>query len=245
MHAVLPEVEWDGVLEHIQATTLGLKVHTCRARRTLIEMIRERGMFPSPTQRQCTSDLKRGPIERTIRGLVKARIRSWVGRGPEAKIGTQERVDALAAGMGLVVNCMGMRADESPNRAKLKTLKFNEANSKNGREWYDWLPVHKWTVNEVFAKIASARQVPHWAYALGMTRLSCVFCIMSNKGDLAIAAKHNPHLYRTYVDLEHSTGQVMMMPSKSKGRLTLEQITGVTAKSHAELAELAVLPIGQ
>lgn len=210
VHAVLPEVEWDGVLEHIQATTLGLKVHTCRSRRTLIEMIRERGMFPSPTQRQCTSDLKRGPIERTIR----------------------------QSGHKLIVNCMGMRAEESPNRAKLKTLKFSEKNSKNAREWYDWLPVHDWTVKEVFAKISSAGQVPHWAYALGMSRLSCCFCIMSSKEDLTIAARHNPRLYRRYVDLEHSTGQVMLMPSKTKGRLTLEQVTGVIAKTETELASL-------
>lgn len=210
VHAVLPEVEWDGVLEHIQATTLGLKVHTCRSRRTLIEMIRERGMFPSPTQRQCTSDLKRGPIERTIR----------------------------QSGHKLIVNCMGMRAEESPNRAKLKTLKFSEKNSKNGREWYDWLPIQDWSVGEVFAKIASVGQVPHWAYALGMSRLSCCLCIMSSKADLTIAAKHNPKLYRTYVDLEHSTGQVMLMPSKTKGRLTLEQVTGVIAKTEAELATL-------
>ena len=210
VHAVLPEVEWDGVLEHIQATTLGLKVHTCRSRRTLLEMVQERGMFPSPTQRQCTSDLKRGPIERTIR----------------------------QSGHKLIVNCMGMRAEESPNRAKLKTLKFSEKNSKNAREWYDWLPVHDWTVKEVFAKISSAGQVPHWAYALGMSRLSCCFCIMSSKEDLTIAARHNPRLYRRYVDLEHSTGQVMLMPSKTKGRLTLEQVTGVIAKTETELASL-------
>ena len=39
----------------------------------------------------------------------------------------------------------------------------------------------------------------------------------------------DPALYRKYVDLERSTGQVMLMPSKTNGRRTLEQVTGVLA----------------
>ncbi|MBL0931803.1 MAG: phosphoadenosine phosphosulfate reductase family protein [Alphaproteobacteria bacterium] len=201
VHAHLPEVEWDGVLDHINATAGGLPVHVCQARRTLLRMIEERGMFPSPQQRQCTSDLKRGPIERTIRGL----------------------------GYKLIVNCMGMRAEESPNRAKLDALKVSVRNSKAGREWYDWLPIHGLKAGDVFDIIGAAGQQPHWAYSAGMTRLSCCFCIMSSQRDLATAARLNPTLYRRYVDLERSIGRTMLMPSKTLGRRTLEQITGVAA----------------
>jgi hypothetical protein len=35
-----------------------------------------------------------------------------------------------------------MRAQESSARAKLETLQLNQKNSKAGREWYDWLPIH-------------------------------------------------------------------------------------------------------
>lgn len=201
LHAVLPDVEWDGVMEHVYDTTLGIPVHTCQSRRTLLQMISERGMFPSPKNRQCTSDLKRGPIERTVRGLNSK----------------------------LIVNCMGMRAEESSGRSKLATFKRNQKNSNSKREWYDWLPIHDWKVGEVFEAIASVGQKPHWAYAAGMSRLSCVFCIMSNTKDLTTAAKLNPSLYKKYVELERSTGQVMMMPSKSRGRLTLVDITGIAA----------------
>ena len=38
-------------------------------KRTYLEMVEQRGMFPSPQFRQCTSDLKRGPIEKFIRAL--------------------------------------------------------------------------------------------------------------------------------------------------------------------------------
>lgn len=214
VHAVLPEVEWEGVPEHIEATVGSTPIHYCQSRRTLIQMIEERGMFPSPAQRQCTSDLKRGPIERTIRHLVKA------------------RKEAGVESPGLIVNCMGMRAEESPKRSKLQPFKFNPANSLNGREWYDWLPIHDWKVEEVFGAIAAAGQKPHWAYEAGMSRLSCVFCIMSSKADLITAAKLNPKMYARYVGLERSTGQVMIMPAKIQGilnKLSLEQITGIQA----------------
>lgn len=201
VHAVLPEVDWDGVEEHVRATTTGLPVHTCRARRTLLQMIEERGMFPSPSQRQCTSDLKRGPIEKVIRHL----------------------------GNKLIVNCMGMRAEESPKRSKLETFKFSERNSKAGREWYEWLPIHEWSIGQVFEEILAAGQKVHWAYYAGMSRLSCCFCIMSSKDDLRTAAQLKPELYATYVALERSTGQVMLMPSKTHGRLTLEDVTGIKA----------------
>ena len=32
-------------------------------KRTYLEMVEQRGIFPSPQFRQCTSDLKRGPID--------------------------------------------------------------------------------------------------------------------------------------------------------------------------------------
>lgn len=220
VHADLGAVEWAGAIGHILATTAGEPLHTCRARRTLLEMIEERGMFPSPQQRQCTSDLKRGPIERTIRRILKSDWRAAAGLPP------------------LVVNCMGMRAEESTSRKKLNPFKFSVRNSKAGREWYDWLPIHGWTEAQVFGAIAAAGQQPHPVYSLGMTRFSCVFCIMASEQDLRTAARlatehpellNDPHLYRKYLDLERSTGQVMLMPSKTRGRRTLDEVTGVPA----------------
>lgn len=202
VHAVLPDVEWEGVEAHIRSTIQPQQLHTCSARRTLLEMVEERGMFPSPTRRQCTSDLKRGPIERTVRRF----------------------------GVKRIVNCMGMRAAESSSRAKLAEWKFSARNSKAGRDWHDWLPIHQWSTEEVFQMIALAGQTPHWAYAAGMTRLSCCFCIMASRADLRRAAELNPALYRRYVDLERRIGQVMVMPTKANGRLGQEQVTGVPVR---------------
>lgn len=226
VHADLGAVEWAGAVGHIRATTNGEPLHICSARRNLLQMIEERGMFPSPTLRQCTSDLKRGPIERTIRAITRERQ----AQGIEA--------------WGLVVNCMGMRAQESASRKKLPAFQHSARNSKAGREWYDWLPIHDATEAQVFAAIAAAGQQPHPVYAMGMRRFSCVFCIMATEEDLRTAARlaterpgllNDPHLYRRYVQLEKSTGQVMLMPKSRKGqapeRRTLEQITGVIAEA--------------
>lgn len=199
IHASLGRVEWAGAEEHIRATIGDVPLQVCRSRRELLQMVEERGMFPSPQQRQCTSDLKRGPIERTIRHT----------------------------GHKLIVNCMGMRAEESSSRAKLTTLKRSERNSKAGREWYDWLPIHDWPVAKVFQTIREAGQEPHPVYAKGMTRFSCCFCIMASQHDLRTAAQLNPPLYREYVLLERRIGQTMLMPSKTHGRRTLEEVTGI------------------
>ena len=199
VHAILHEVDWPGIPEHIEAT-VSHPVSYVAAAKSLLDMAAQRGMFPSPTQRQCTSDLKRGPIETFIRRYLK--------QHPEFQ--------------GRVVSCMGFRAEESPARAKLQTLVKSERNSRAGRTWYDWLPIHHLTTQEVFAEIKAAGQQPHWAYRAGMTRLSCVFCIMASTQDLRTAAQLKPDLYRRYAELEQRLGFTLSMSRK-----TLPEITGV------------------
>ena len=70
----------------------GLELSLVRnPRRTYLEMVEQRGMFPSAQYRQCTSDLKRGPIEKYIRSLPHK----------------------------VIVNCIGIRAEESSARSRL------------------------------------------------------------------------------------------------------------------------------
>jgi 3'-phosphoadenosine 5'-phosphosulfate sulfotransferase (PAPS reductase)/FAD synthetase len=194
VHASLGEVEWPGALElaQDQAKAAGLTFIVARPVTGFLEMVERRfetrpdaPSWPSPKYRQCTSDLKRGPIEREIRRYAKAN------------------------GFTKVVNCTGLRAAESPNRAKLSVLAANSRNTTAGREWLEWLPIHNLTTAEVFSIIAGAGQQPHAAYAAGNERLSCVFCIMGSKGDLQRGARANPDLFRRYVELEQRTGYTM------------------------------------
>lgn len=202
VHADLGEIEWSGCETLIRDTIGDLPLIVCKAASSFWDMVDRRKMFPSPSNRQCTSDLKRTPIEREIRRYLKA--------NPQFN--------------GLVVNCMGLRAEESASRKKLATLKFSARNSKAGREWHEWLPIHDMTEVEVFATIAQAGEKPHWVYKAGMRRKSCAFCIMACDSDLTRAAELRPALYARYVAKERELGFTLSM-----SRRTLPEITGIAA----------------
>lgn len=205
LNADLGEVEWEGNLEDIHATASGITIMSCRnERRTLLQTVEERGMWSSPQYQQCTSDQKRGPLTRETRRYLKVYPRFG----------------------GRVVNCIGIRAAESNSRSKRKALSFNSDNSKAGREWWDWLPIFDLETDEVFDVIANAGQVPHWAYAAGMSRVSHVFCITASRANLTTAARLRPDLYRRYVELERRIGHTLSMD-----RCPLEAVTGLSIES--------------
>lgn len=206
-HAALGRVEWPGALEHARdgAMRYGLPFLKCVAKRNFLQIVRERfasrpevPCWPSASCRQCTSDLKRGPIRREVRRLAKFACRK------------------------LVVNCMGERAQESPSRAKKATLVLNKSMCTKSREWWDWMPIHSLTTQDVFSAIELAGEKPHWAYAAGNERLSCTFCILGSKNDLRNGAKQRPELYREYVQLERDTGYTM-----HQSRKPLTVLTGI------------------
>ncbi|WP_431144989.1 phosphoadenosine phosphosulfate reductase family protein [Pseudomonas alvandae] len=195
VHASLGAMEWPGAMElaRDQAAAAGLPFIVARAGKTLLEMVERRfesrpdvPSWPSASHRQCTSDLKRGPIQREVRRYAKDN------------------------GFKVIVNCLGLRAQESPGRAKRKEFsRLSISNSVN--TWYEWLPVHDLSATDVFGIIRTAGQRPHYAYALGNERLSCVFCIMASKRDLANGAANNPELLGQYDALEKRTGYTMHM----------------------------------
>ena len=99
VHAPLGEVEWPGTVEHIEATLpagVPLVMAPVSSGKTLLDRVEERGMFPGVRQRWCTAEHKRGPIERELRRYLKTHPR----------FGSR------------LVNAMGMRAAESPARAR-------------------------------------------------------------------------------------------------------------------------------
>jgi DNA sulfur modification protein DndC len=207
VHATLGESEWPGALEHAQqqAEAAGVPFIVAEATKSFLGMVERRfdgrpevPSWPSASTRQCTSDLKRGPITREVRRYVSER------------------------GITRIVNCMGMRADESSARAKKSVWKEHASHGVAGRSWYDWLPIHTLSTVEVLATVASAGQQLHPAYAQGNERLSCVFCIMASANDLRNGAQQNPELYARYVEMERRTGYTLHMSRKS-----LPEITGI------------------
>ncbi|MCF8534402.1 MAG: phosphoadenosine phosphosulfate reductase family protein [Reyranella sp.] len=206
VHASLGEVEWEGALElaQRQAADAGVPFIVATAVKTFLEMVEHRykmrpgpnsPCWPSASNRQCTSDLKRGPIEREARRYARAH------------------------GFAAVVSCMGIRATESVRRAKLRAFRRNERNTISGRDWFEWLPIFDLSTVQVFETIYAAGQEPHWAYGAGNERLSCLFCIMGSASDIANGARHRPDLLARYTEIEQRTGYTMHMSRKSLPQL--------------------------
>lgn len=191
VHANLPEVEWKGNMYHIKKYSFDLPVFEVVGNKTFFEMVDHRKMFPSPKNRQCTSDLKRAPIQKFINNYAKQN------------------------GFQYVVNCMGLRAQESSARAKKISFQFMSKKSAKHRTQFEWLPIHDMTLIEVWETIKNSGQEPHYAYGLGMQRLSCCFCIMGCDSDLKIAGKHNPELAQKYINREEKYDFTLSMSRRS------------------------------
>ena len=102
-----------------------------------------------------------------------------------------------------------------------------------GREVFDWLPVFDLTTDDVFRVIRDAGQSPHWAYAAGMSRLSCSFYVLASRADLL-----RPDLSRFCAALERRIGHTL-----SPTRQQLPNVTGVSWATGPDPDDLAD-PIG-
>ena len=202
VHAPLGEVEWPDTIKHIEATLppgVPLIFAPVASGKSLLERVEERGKWPGIRQRWCTADHKRGPIERELRRYLKAHPRF----------------------NGRLVNCLGIRRDESSARAKRVPWRRNDRMSVAGREVFDWLPIFDLSTEDVFGVIRDAGQSPHWIYRY-LSRCSCSFCIFSSPGDLRRAAELRPGLYRRYAELEQRIGHTL-----SPSGTPLPELTGI------------------
>jgi 3'-phosphoadenosine 5'-phosphosulfate sulfotransferase (PAPS reductase)/FAD synthetase len=186
VHCDLGRVEWKGTAElaQTQCDHYGVPLHYVKRNAgDLLVHIEARGMFPSNTTRYCTSDHKRAQVCRVLTQLVDSL-----------------QLDRRAK----VLNCMGLRADESPARAKRIPFIADDPtySNKTRRQVDTWLPIHAWTVEQVWARIRETGVPHHYAYDLGMPRLSCCFCIFAPRPALLIAGEHNPELLAEYVRVE-------------------------------------------
>ena len=194
-HADLGRVEWPGTrqLAEEQACHYGLAFYAiARPQGDLLTHIQQRGKFPSPTARYCTSDHKRAQIHKLFTRLTARTLRT-----------DRPRVRIL--------NCMGLRAEESPARAKKKPFDRDERTTNSKRVVDVWLPIHSWTTEQVWERIRASGVRHHPAYDLGMPRLSCCFCIFSPRSALLLAGRHNPELLAEYVKVEKEIGHTFRL----------------------------------
>jgi DNA sulfur modification protein DndC len=161
------------------------------AKRTYLQMVEQRRLFPSAQFRQCTSDLKRSPIDKFIRSLPHR----------------------------LIINCIGIRADESAQRSKLATLKLNKSLATRQRTVYNWLPIFRFSLEEIL-NWHRVQRVPlhpvyvpeyHWDGTMGgyLRRLSCRVCIFSTDADIRAIYQHDRSSYEVISALEQKIGFTM------------------------------------
>lgn len=198
-HADLRRVEWPGSKEvaEIQAQSYGLPFRSAAKSGydSMLERIESRGEWPAgigENTQFCTSEFKR-----TV-------VTSMYGKD------TQPMIEKLRGTRKVrVLNCIGVRAEESPRRAKMTP--FKEASTQHGtnkttRQVDNWYPIFYWTPAEVWDVISRSGVPHHWAYDIGMPRLSCVFCVFGNRDALMLAGLYNPELLKQYVDMERHLG---------------------------------------
>ncbi|QKV98146.1 phosphoadenosine phosphosulfate reductase (plasmid) [Streptomyces sp. NA02950] len=173
---------------------LELRRHRDAVPYDLLTFIAERGDWPwLGRARFCTGDWKTklifGAFSQAARDFKKA-------HGRPARM----------------LNVLGLRADESPDRRKRPVLQRTTDNSH--RIVDEWLPAHGDTTAFVKEWTDAEGWPHHWAYDsapgagdwAGSTRCSCSACVFSNRRDLLLAVARRPRLAALYAEVEHSRG---------------------------------------
>lgn len=215
IHADLGRIEWEQTPAQVQkiADLAGVPLVVVRRRDgqgkwDMVDRWVERGetmaakgQKPRPwsgpgTARFCTSDMKRDPIDKYLRRYSN------------------------------VICAVGIRAQESPSRAKQPTWAKRAKLDNTIRTATTWHPILSWRLGQVLQACGHtwadmrARQERyaqgdvtaldgwqlHPAYVLGNERLSCQFCVLGSVNDLANGARHNPALLDELIAVEDRFG---------------------------------------
>lgn len=252
---------------------------TADQKRDQLEKAKRQPFWPDAANRYCTADQKRGQIDKAVRAPHWPSAANRYCTSHQKS----DQIDKALRGYSLVVSAMGMRAGESRARAKKPALSLDRTlTAKRLREmplddvldaWavqydadskvlfkrcerlaFDWLPIHDWTVDQVWeacgtnAADLTRRQTLyeageidaalagwpcHPAYVFGNQRVSCAFCVLASKNDLRVGAIHNPELYRTYVQMERESG-FTFQHKKALADIAPELLESSSATPHLE-----------
>jgi 3'-phosphoadenosine 5'-phosphosulfate sulfotransferase (PAPS reductase)/FAD synthetase len=231
---------WNSLINHVSPVTARCMKRLAKKHNGLTSGIarkqaqtdRDNPVWPDSQSRYCTSDFKTGPIKTLFTKLAA-------------------EFDSKGAGRRCrILNCIGLRAQESGGRAKKigewkngEFVQHAESNSgafeynapastKTTREVWNYLPIVDWDEQQVWDTILESGVRYHEAYDLGMPRLSCVFCVFGSKSALTIAGEHNPELLAEYVKVEEKIGKTFTK------RLSLKELQAdIAAGAHCDKAE--------
>ena len=190
IHADLGEMEWEPMHDWIKKNSFGLPVNVVKSELSFFDLCRKYKRLPSGQARFCTSTLKTAPCEKFMREYCKQH------------------------GITKAISALGIRADESPSRAKMEPIKHK---TKLLTVWY---PIFNYDFDMVKNEITKAGQELHWVYSKGYSRLSCVMCAMGRIGEHKQMAKDRPEIFNKMVALERELGKT----------IRLKQVKGIKYK---------------
>lgn len=232
VHCDLGRVEWPGtpqVAERQVATYLDGSipfVKVSRPQGDLLDQVEQVfasrphvPSWPSSQARYCTSDHKTSQVAKLMTALVTLQREAWVEHGQPVR-------------PVRILDCLGIRAAESPARSKKAPFQQNVKASNTKRRVDTWLPIFTWTDAEVWADIEASGVEHHEAYDLGMPRLSCAFCVMGSKSSLVRAAQLLPELAQEYLAVEQRVGYTI------QGSLSMAEVIEEAAASSEVAVEL-------
>lgn len=175
IHSHLGRAEWPQTLEHIQRTCDAVQVPLVVVERPQGDLIVEmrarmkklegtgKPFWPDAQNRYCTADQKRGQIDKVLRAPF------W----PDAKNRyctahqKTNQIDKAFRHYSIVISAEGVRADESPARAKKPALAIRPAITAKGlrlmspddalsnrkdsqRVALTWYPLHDWNLEQIW-----------------------------------------------------------------------------------------------
>lgn len=108
-----------------------------------------------------------------------------------------------------IINCVGLRAEESSKRAKSPISQRNaRIDRKDGTTCYNWNPVVNLKIEDVWLTHNQAGFPRHPQYDRGNTRISCAYCVVGSQNDLRAGAEvstnHNSYRIITTLELRSS-----------------------------------------
>lgn len=168
--------EWPETLPHVKMLTrkYSLRLKVLYPLRPIPDEIARRGKWPSAACRYCTSACKRDPYDKFIRTLPNKRI----------------------------LHVTGERKEESRNRSTLPERETETRLVTHKRSVEHWRPMLDFSEDDIFAINARSNLPQHPAYYYGLTRMSCMFCVLARHNELRIAAERHPAIAERFLELE-------------------------------------------
>lgn len=200
VHADLGEIEWEDSLPLCRrlAAVLGLE---------LLVVARRAGGLIARWEKRWTDNVQRYADLRCVKLILPWSTASM-------RFCTSELKTAVICGElarrfrgATILSVSGIRRDESRDRARapVAAVQPRLVQPRFGTRGIDWHPIGGWSRDDVLELLADLRFPLHPAYTVhGCSRVSCAFCILASRADLAAAsrAEQNHAVFRRLVALE-------------------------------------------